>query len=135
MIRQIASFLGRHLLRRAVATGTQQMSGGKVDPKFGFRLLRDARVPVKTKMLALGLGLGAVFVLEILELPLQLALTLLLPLVGMAADFAIDGVELLAGPLLVASLTLPWLAPREIVEEIRAEYEGRVYQAVSANIT
>lgn len=134
MIRQIASFLGRQLLRRAVATGAQQASGGAIDPKFGFRLLRDSRVPIKTKMLALGLGLCAVFVLEILELPLQAVLMLLLPLVGLAADFAIDGVEMLAGPLLVASLTLPWLAPRDVVEEIRAEYEGRVYQAVSANI-
>lgn len=135
MIRQIASFLGRHLLRRTVGTGVQQMSGGAIDPKFGLRLLRDARVPNKTKVLALGLGLGAVMVLEILELPLQLALTILLPFFGLAADLAIDGVELLAGPLLVASLTLPWLAPREVVEEIRAEHEGRVYQPVSANIS
>jgi hypothetical protein len=134
MIRQIASVLGRHLLRRVVSTGAQKASGGAIDPKFGMKLLRDPRVPAKSKFLAFSLGLGAVFVLEILELPLQTALMLLLPVVGLAADFALDGIELLAGPLLVASLALPWLAPREIVEEIRAEGDGRVYAAVSADI-
>lgn len=136
MIRHIAGFLGRRLLGRAVASGVQGASGGAIDPKFGFRLLRDGRVPVKSKISALALGVGAVLVLEILELPLQTALMLLLPIVGMAADFALDGVEILAGPLLVASLTLPYLAPRDIVEQIRAEGQpqGQVYEAKGARI-
>ena len=133
MIRQLATFLGRHLLRKAMSGGATQIAGSALDPKFGLKLLRDARVPTKSKMMAFALGLGAVFVLEILELPLQLALTFLLPIVGLAADFALDGVELLAGPILVATLTLPFLAPREIVEQIRAEGDGRVYEAVPIN--
>jgi hypothetical protein len=54
---------------------------------------------------------------------------LLLPVVGVVADFAIDGIEILAGPLLVATLALPYLAPRDLVEQIRAEGDGHVYQA------
>lgn len=133
MIRHIAAFLGRRLLGRAVAAGTLSSA---LDPKFGFQLLRDGRVPLKAKASALALGVGAVLVLEILELPLQTALMLLLPFVGLAADFALDGVEILAGPLLVASLTLPHLAPREIVEQIRAESQphGQVYEAKGARI-
>jgi hypothetical protein len=136
MIRHIAGFLGRRLLGRAVASSALGASGGAIDPKLGLRLLRDSRVPLKSKLCALGLGLGAVLVLEILELPLQTALWLLLPVIGMAADFALDGLELLAGPLLVACLTLPVLAPREIVEQIRAEGEpqGQVYEAKGARI-
>jgi hypothetical protein len=129
MIRQIASAIGRRFLRQAVTSAVPKASGGVIDPKFGFRLLRDSRVPTKSKITALALGLGAVFLLEILELPLQTAMMLFLPLLGIAADFAIDGVELLAGPVLVASLTLQWIAPRTIVEQIRAEGDGRVYEA------
>ena len=128
MFHQIASLIGRHFVRRAVATGAQKASGGAIDPKFGMKLLRDARVPVKSKIAALALGLGAVFVLEILELPLQTALMFLLPVIGLAADFALDGVELLAGPLLVASLTLQWIAPRDVVDQIRAEGDGRLFE-------
>ncbi len=134
MIRQFATFVGRHLLRQAVAGGAAKTLGRGLDPKFGLKLLRDKRVPLQPKIAAFALGLGAVFVLEILELPLQMALMFLLPIVGLAADFALDGIEILAGPLLVATLTLPFLAPRDIVEQIRAEAEqtdsqGRVYVA------
>lgn len=133
MIRQFASQIGRHLLRRAVAGGAKKIGGNALDPKFGMKLLRDSRVPVKAKISAFALGLAALFVLEILELPIQTALWLLLPVVGAAADFAVDGVELLAGPLLIATLALPYLAPRELVEQLRAEGDGRVYQTVPIN--
>ncbi|RYG75349.1 hypothetical protein EON80_00940, partial [bacterium] len=104
MFRQIASTIGRHFFRRAVATAAPKATGGTIDPKLGLRLLRDSRVPTKSKIAALALGLGAVFVLEILELPLQMVMTFLLPFFGLAADMAIDGIELLAGPIFVASL-------------------------------
>lgn len=133
MIRQISTFIGRFLLRKAVSGGAAHIAGSALDPKFGLKLLRDGRVPVKSKIAAFALGLGAIFVLEILEIPIQTALWLLLPIVGAVADFAIDGIELLAGPLFVATLTLPYLAPRDVVEQIRAEGEGHVYQAVPIN--
>lgn len=129
MIRNIASAIGRRFVRQTVASAAPKVSGGAIDPKFGLRLLRDNRVPIKSKITALALGLGALFLLEILELPLQVVMSLLLPLVGVAADFAMDGIELLTVPMLVASLTLQWIAPREIVEQIRAEGDGRVYEA------
>lgn len=139
MIRFLAVWLGRRALRRfaqnRAVPGAATFSGAAnfFDFKLGMRLLRDRRVPLKTKATALGLGLLAVFVLEMAQLPLQ-TLLMLLPLVGLAADAALDGIELLAGPLLVASLALPFLAPREVVEELRAESQGRVYQAVGATI-
>ena len=134
MIRQFATLFGRFLLRKAVSSGSNnKIAGNALDPKFGLKLLRDKRVPAKAKISAFALGLGAVFVLEILELPLQTALALLLPFIGLAADFALDGIELLAGPLLVATLTLPYLAPRAVVEQIRAEGDGFVYQAIPVN--
>lgn len=133
MIRQFSTLIGRFLLRKAVAGGAANVAGNFLDPKFGLKLLRDGRVPVKSKLAALALGLGAIFVLQILELPIEAALALLLPIVGVAADFALEGVELLAGPLLIATLTLPYLAPRDLVSQIRAEGEGQVYQAVPIN--
>ena len=133
MIRQFSTLVGRFLLRKAVSGGANRIAGNALDPKFGLKLLRDGRIPVKSKIAAFGLGLAAAFVLEILELPIQTVLAILLPIVGLAADFAIDGVELLAGPLLVATLTLPYLAPRDLVAQIRAEGEGHVYQAVPIN--
>ena len=134
MIRQVATFVGRHFLRQAVAGGAQQFAGGALDPKFGLKLLRDKRVPLQPKVAAFALGLGAVFVLQILELPLEAALALFLPLLGLATDVALNGAELLAGPLLFATLALPYLAPRDVVEQIRAEAantdsQGRVYVA------
>ncbi len=133
MIRQFATLITCFLGRKAAASVATKVAGSALDPKFGLKLLRDGRVPVKAKIAAFALGLGAVLVLEILELPLQTALALLLPIVGLAADFAVDGIELLAGPLLVATLALPHLAPRAVVEQIRAEGDGRVYQAVPIN--
>ncbi len=129
MFRQIASSVGRHFMRRVVASNVQKASGGAIDPKFGLRLLRDSRVPTKSKLAALALGLGVIFVLNILELPLEAALAFLLPVIGVATDVAFNGFELLAGPLLIASITLQWIAPRDIVDKIRAESEGRVYEA------
>lgn len=132
MIRQVATFVGRYFLRQAVAGGANKLVGGALDPKFGLKLLRDKRVPVQPKIAAFALGLGAFLVLQILELPLEAALAVLLPFFGLAADIALNGVEFLAGPLLFTTLTLPYFAPREIVEQIRAEAantdsQGRVY--------
>jgi hypothetical protein len=46
---------------------------------------------------------------------------MLLPILGAMGDVVVDGAELVAGPLLLASLLLPFLAPRETVERIRSE--------------
>ncbi len=113
MLRLLLVHLGHRVLG-------QSGVGRALDWKLGLRLLRDRRVASATKMLSLGIGVGALIVLEALELPLQSALALLIPVLGLAADFALDGIELLAVPFFVATLALPFLAPRELVDEVRS---------------
>ena len=91
------------------------------DWKLGLRLFRDGRVPAATKALAVGLGVGALALLQVMELPIESALALLVPVLGLAADAAIEGVEVLAVPFFVATLLLPHLAPLAVVEAMRVE--------------
>ena len=140
MIQTILKMLGGQLLQRAVARGGLQ----KVfDWRLGLQLMRNGRVPVGCKVQAGVLGLLALVALEVLELPIQAAMWAFLPLIGFAADAAIDGVELLAIPFLVATIALPFLAPRDIVDGIRrgrsgnypnTDEQGRVYDAASSKV-
>lgn len=140
MIQTILRMLGGQLLQRAVAQGGLS----KVfDWRLGVQLMRDGRIPARCKIQAGVLGLLALVALEVLELPIQAAMWAFLPLIGFAADAAIDGVELLAIPFLVATIALPFLAPRDIVDGIRRgrsgdysntdEY-GRIYDASSSKV-
>lgn len=52
---------------------------------------------------------------------LEGVLAFLVPVVGVAGDVAIDGAEAVLGPVLVATLLLPYLAPPALVRQIRAE--------------
>ncbi len=140
-------FLLVHLGHRFVS---QSGVSRQLDWKLGLRLLRDRRVPSATKLASFGLGIVALVALETLELPLQSALALLVPVLGLAADFALDGIELLAVPFFVATLALPFLAPRDVVDEVRtgmnpqhvkvpisnpnAHGSGHVYDAPNASI-
>jgi hypothetical protein len=89
--------------------------------RLGYALLRDRRVSIRAKLIALGIGAAAIGTIELLELPVEGVLAALLPFVGAAGDLALDGAEAIIGPVLIASLLLPYLAPAEIVEVIRAE--------------
>ncbi len=84
--------------------------GGFFDFRFGFRL-RDHHVPLKSKVAALAIGVALTGVLTALELPLEALLGLFLPVLGLAADFVVDGLEFLVLPVLFASLILPLLTP------------------------
>jgi hypothetical protein len=92
-----------------------------LDVKFGFALMRDHRVPLRAKVAATVLGLGITGLVEVLELPVEGILSMLLPILGAAGDVVMDGAELIAGPLLLASILLPFIAPRHIVDRIRSE--------------
>lgn len=125
-----------HLLRQQAA---QHLSASKnLDWRLGARLLRDARVPLRAKAQSVALGMVALLVLNTLQLPLDALLIWLLPLVGFAVDFAWNGLELVAIPFFVATLALPFLAPREVVEAqkggVYTDSQGRVYDAVAAKI-
>ena len=43
-----------------------------------------------------------------------------------SGDVAVDGAEAVIVPVLVATLLMPYLAPKSIVQELRAEHATRV---------
>jgi hypothetical protein len=91
---------------------------------LGYALLRDRRVPIRTKLIALGIGAAGVGAIELLQLPVEGVLAALLPFIGGAGDLAVDGAEAVIGPILIAAMLLPHLAPADLVRQIRAETVG-----------
>src|SRR5262249_25672478 len=61
--------------------------------------------------------------LEALELPLDAVLAAILPLVGITGDIALDGAEAIFGPVLIATMLLPYMVAPPLVRQIRAEGE------------
>ena len=123
-------------MQRAVSGGGLQKT---FDWRLGLQLMRDGRVPARSKFQALALGVLALIALEVLELPVQAALWAFLPLIGAAADFAVDGLELLVVPFLISTIALPFLAPRDVVDALRGkraatDEHGRVYDAVNSKV-
>jgi hypothetical protein len=92
-----------------------------LDVKLGFALMRDRRIPLRSKLAAILLGLAITGLVEFLELPVEGVLSAVLPILGLAGDAVLDGAELIAGPFLLAHLLLPFIAPRHLVDKIRAE--------------
>jgi hypothetical protein len=88
---------------------------------LGYALLRDRRVPIRTKLIALGIGAAGVGAIELLQLPLEGVFAALLPFVGVAGDLTLDGAEAVIGPILIATLLLPHLAPADLVRQVRVE--------------
>jgi hypothetical protein len=91
--------------------------------RLGYRLLRDHRVPIRAKLTALGIGVACIGVLEVLELPLEAVLAGILPLIGITGDIAFDGAEAIVGPVIIATVVLPYLVAPPLVQQIRAEGE------------
>jgi hypothetical protein len=88
---------------------------------LGYALLRDRRVPIRTKLIALGIGAAGVGAIELLQLPLEGVFAALLPLVGAVGDLTLDGAEAVIGPILIATLVLPHLVPGDLLRQVRAE--------------
>jgi hypothetical protein len=95
-----------------------------IDIGFGWSMLRDARVPSRTKIAAFGLGCVILMFLQVLELPVELLIAAMFNVAGIGFDLAWNGVELMAGPVLLASMLIPRLAPAGLVERLRAERYG-----------
>lgn len=89
--------------------------------RLGYALLRDRRISIRAKLIALGIGAAVMGLVELLQIPLESVLAFILPIVGITGDLAIDGAEAVIGPVLVATLVLPYLAPSSIVQQIRTE--------------
>ena len=84
-------------------------------------MLRDHRVPIRAKLMALGIGAECIGVLELLQLPLEAVLAGILPLTGITGDIAFNGAEAVVGPVIIATMLLPYLVPPILVRQIRAE--------------
>jgi hypothetical protein len=95
---------------------------------LGYTLFRDHRVPIRSKLIALGIGAAAVGAIELLQLPVEGVVAALLPFIGAAGDLTLDGAEAVIGPILIATLLLPHLAPAGLVRQIRAETEGMAHR-------
>jgi hypothetical protein len=94
-----------------------------LDLKLGKALLRDRRVPLPCKMLAFALGIAVVAILEFIEFPLE-EIIAMIPFLGIFGDVAVDGLEMIFLPILLACFVLPHLAPSTIVDRIRREING-----------
>ena len=88
---------------------------------LGYALLRDRGVSLRPKLTALCMGLAVAGLIELLQIPVEGLLALVLPVVGAAGDVALDGAEAVVLPVLVATLLMPYLAPPDIVQQLRAE--------------
>lgn len=87
-----------------------------IDITLGFALFRDRRIPLGKKLLALTLGIVGMVLIQVLEIPLEF-LTVIF-----ASPFGLeDDLEALVWPLLLACSLLPHLAPRGLVDTLRAE--------------
>ena len=115
----ILRLLGHKAMHNTVAKHTTH--GGVLDVQLGFALLRDRRVPIVSKLLALALGAGSIAAMMTLELPLESLIAVVLPLLGVMADFAVDGIEAVIGPIVVAALLIQHIAPAPVVQIIREE--------------
>jgi hypothetical protein len=92
---------------------------------LGYALLRDRRVSLRPKLAALGIGLAVAGFVELLQIPLESVFALVLPIVGVAGDVTLDGAEAVILPVLVATLLMPYLAPPDIVQQLRMERASR----------
>src|SRR5579871_1901518 len=98
----------RWLLRafslRAMRSALRNEIGGRRPPLLdfglGFALLRDRRVAIGRKALALLLGGLIVAALIALEVPVEALVGLLLNIPGVGIDAVVDGLEVIAGPVL-----------------------------------
>jgi len=129
MMKQLWNRLGTHAAH-AVVGG--QLQGSRLNMKLGFALLRDRRVSFWPKLFAIGIGGAVAALLVALEISPETLLAFALPGLGLALDFATDGLEAVLVPFLMGALILPFMAPRDLVNRVMAERAGVVAGPVLA---
>jgi len=112
---------------REVPTTTPRRA---LDFKLGYHLLRDARVGLHYKVGAFAIGFAVFGILGLIEFPVE-EIVAVIPFLGILSDLAVDGLEAVYVPLILACLILPHMAPASVVDRIRREREpGAVPAAV-----
>ncbi len=132
MMKQILNRVG---VEAAHAVIGGKLAGSRLNMKLGFALLKDRRVGVWPKLLALGLGGAAAALLIGLEIPFEAILAVFLPGLGLALDYVTDGMEAVILPVLFGSLILPFVAPRQLVDEIMMERAAPAVTALPPSVT
>ena len=117
MLRLMLRLFGERAFQKAINTKTGR---SPLDIKFGIALLRDRRIPFKAKLLSLGMGIGLVVLLVALQVPIEAVATFLAPIL-LPLDFAIDGLELVALPVLLMAILIAHVAPHALVDAIYTE--------------
>jgi hypothetical protein len=91
-----------------------------LDVKLGQALLCDRRIPLRFKVGAFAVGYAGVAFLACVEFPFE-EIIAVIPFIGILGDVALDGLEAIYVPFLMACLILPHLAPVSLVEQVRRE--------------
>lgn len=79
------------------------------DLRLGWELMRNPRISAAKKSFAIAVAIATTGLLLAMEFPLEAAVGFLLPLAGPALDLAVDGMEIVLFPLLLALAILPHL--------------------------
>ena len=117
MLNIMLRLFGERALHKAMNT---RAGRSPLDIKFGFALLRDKRVPFKSKLMSLAFGVGMLALLLLLQIPLEAIATFLAPVL-LPLDFLIDGLELVALPVLFTAISVAHIAPRATVDALYSE--------------
>lgn len=123
---------GRRLVNKALQN---QARNGKLNARFGLLLMRDKRVPASAKFKAILVAIIGMLLLNLLEVPVELLMAFALPGVGGLLDLVWNGTENVIGPILIAALTLPYLAPQSMVAQILQERNGTVIEVPHYPVT
>ena len=126
----IKSFLKRIGGQAAHAAVQGAIPGSRLNMKLGYALFRDRRIGIWPKLFALAIGGAITALLVALEISPESILALIIPGLELTLDFAADGLEALLLPFLFAALTLPFMAPRPLVDQIMAERAGATMPAL-----
>ena len=132
MVKFLLNQVGRHATH---AVAAKHLQGSRLNMKLGFSLLRDRRIPVWPKLFALAIGGAIAALLITLEISPEAALAFLMPLFGLALDFLVDGLEVMVLPFLFAALALPFIAPRDLVDQIMMERAAGAVPALPPTAT
>lgn len=124
----VLRLLGERVAHKTLAQNSH--TGGFLDIKLGFAMLKDQRVPFRSKLVALGLGAGLIALLIGLEFPLEWFLVIVLPVVGLVASALTDAMEAVIGTLGAAALLLPHLAPKLLTQQYRNERAGMIEEPI-----
>ena len=124
----VLRLLGERIAHKTLAQHSH--TGGFLDIKLGFAMLKDGRVPFRSKLLAVGIGAGLMTLLIGMELPLEWFLAIVLPVIGLVAGALTDGLEAVIGTLGAAALLLPHLAPKLLTHQIRNERAGIIEEPI-----